>query len=103
MTTTVLDSPFDALLPFTVNLNVPRGEERVVTDNFVVPEVVTDVGENDALLPEGNPVTLNTTGPVYEFFGVTLTLYVAVDPFVTVVDVGDALNANDCGGGAGAT
>ncbi len=47
-----------------MSLNVPRAEECVFTDSFVVPDVVMDIGENDALLPDGNPDTLNTTVPV---------------------------------------
>jgi len=55
---------FKESVPFTVSLNVPRAEECVFTDSFVVPDVVMDIGENDALLPDGNPDTLNTTVPV---------------------------------------
>jgi hypothetical protein len=61
------------LVPFTVNVNVPRLENLVPTDMLVVPDVVTEVGENATVAPLGSPDTLKFTLPVYPFFGLSVT------------------------------
>jgi hypothetical protein len=67
VTFTVLLSPLAEFVPFTVSVHVPRAEDCVFTESCVVPEVVTDPGENEALLPEGSADTLKATAPVYPF------------------------------------
>lgn len=59
-----LVSFFVAFVPLIVSVNVPRADDFVFTESFVVPEVVTDAGEKDALLPDGSPDALNATAPV---------------------------------------
>jgi hypothetical protein len=61
------------LVPFTVSVNVPRLENLVPTDMLVVPDVVTEVGENATDAPLGSPDTLKFTLPVYPFFGLRVT------------------------------
>jgi hypothetical protein len=50
--------------PVTLSVNVPREAREVPMLSLVVPEVVTEVGENEAVAPEGRPLTLNLTLPV---------------------------------------
>ena len=65
MTLTELVKPLVESVPFAVSVNVPRTERFVYTDNFVVPDVVTEAGENEAVAPDGNRERLNVTVPVY--------------------------------------
>jgi hypothetical protein len=54
---------------------VPRGVAAVVDTLIVVdPDVVTVVGLNAAVAPEGRPVTLKATVPVNPFTGVTVAV-----------------------------
>jgi hypothetical protein len=97
-TFTVLVSFFAEFAPFMVSVKVPRAEEVVFMESFVDPEVVIEDGENEALLPDGSPDAVNATAPVYPLCAVTVMLYVAAVPFVTVFALGDALSAKDCAG-----
>jgi hypothetical protein len=50
------------LVPVIVSVNVPVGVlERVEIVSLEVPEPVTDVGLNEALVREGKPLTLKLT------------------------------------------
>ncbi len=54
-----------------------------------MPEAETEAGLNDAA-PAGRPVTLNATTPVNPVRGFTVAVNVALTPWVTGCDVGDA-------------
>jgi hypothetical protein len=62
----------------------------VATVRVDVPEPATDVGLNVAVAPDINPLTLKLTFPANPLSPVTVTVYVALDPRVTVWEVGDA-------------
>ncbi len=88
------------LCPLIVNLDVPAGVDFVVvTVIFVVPEVVTDVGEKLAFVPDGSPLTLNVTTPVKPFCAVTVTEYDALFPGLTFFELGEAAMVNEAAGG----
>ena len=86
------------LVPWTVSVNVPRAEFLVASVSFEVPEVVSVIGENDAVAPVGTPLTANVTVPVNPFCGVTETLKETLPPFETVLDEGDIESAKVGGG-----
>ena len=78
------------LVPLMLKVNVPEGVclvvEIVVT---VVPLPVTEVGLNVAVVPAGKPLTLKVTTPLNPFCGVTVAVYVVLDPLLTVRVAGD--------------
>jgi len=76
-----------------LSANVPRAEFFVETVSFVVPELVIEDGENDAVAPVGSPVIANLTMPLNPFCGVTEMLYVALAPRETVLEVGETESA----------
>lgn len=59
---------------------LPFDPEGTVTDRVVVPEPVTEVGENNTVLPLGWPLTANPTVWSKPPEGVTVIEYVAVPP-----------------------
>lgn len=62
----------------------------VATVMVVLPEVVTEVGLNDAVTPAGMPLTEKFTAPVNPFNGATATLYAVPCPRTTVWLAGEA-------------
>jgi hypothetical protein len=62
----------------------------VETLSVVEPEVLTDAGVNEAVAPDGNPVTLNATVPLKPVPAVTVAVYVVLPPARTVRDAGVA-------------
>jgi hypothetical protein len=54
------------------------------TVSVELPELMTDVGLNDALVRGGNPVKLKLTVPENGPEGVIVTLYVVCEPLLTV-------------------
>ena len=76
------------LVPLTVNAYVPRATFFLVSSvNVVVPDVVTDVGENRAVTFCGRALIENVTGPVNPVPGTSVTTYV-VFPFLGTVRLG---------------
>jgi len=72
-------------LPVTVRVYVPFGAFRFGDIVRVeVPEPATDVGLNEELVREGNPLTLKLTGEVNGPNGVIVTPYVVLEFGVTV-------------------
>ena len=55
-----------------------------------VPEVLIDVGEKLACIPEGSPLTVRPTVPVNELRAATLTLKLVPCPAATLRDPGVA-------------
>jgi hypothetical protein len=73
-----------------VNGYAPRGVAAVVATLIVVdPDVVTEVGSNVAVVPDGRPVTLKLTVPVKPSAGMTVTVYVVLSPGATVRNAGE--------------
>ena len=63
------------VLPVTVSVEMPIGVfEVVVTLKVELPEPVTDAGLNDAVAPDGRPLTLSATGPANPLNAAMLTV-----------------------------
>ena len=63
------------LVPLIVSVYVPPGVEALVeTVRVVEPEVVMDAGLNEAVVPDGSPVTLNATVPLNPVPGLTVAV-----------------------------
>lgn len=78
-------------MPVIFSVNVPRGVlERVVIVSLEVPEPVTDVGLNVAVVREGKPLTLKLTVPLKPLSAVTVTVYEVVPGRPTVCELGEA-------------
>ena len=60
------------------------------TVSVVEPDVVTDAGLNEAVAPDGSPLTLNVTGPLNPVPAVTVAVYVVFAPARMVLDAGVA-------------
>ena len=60
----------------------------IVVEAEVIPETVIDSGLKLAFAPPGNPATANTTDRLNPLRGVTVIVYLAVDPRTTVCDSG---------------
>ena len=56
----------------------------IVEETEVVPETVADAGLKLAFAPPDNPVTANATDPLSPPEGVTVIVYLVVDPRTTV-------------------
>jgi hypothetical protein len=79
------------LVPVSVNVELPAGVLPVVVIVSVdVPDVVTEVGLNDAVAPVGSPLALRFTVPVNPFKAPIVAVYVVDPPAVTVRELGDA-------------
>lgn len=62
------------LVPRTVNAYVPRATFFLVSSvNVVVPDVVTELGENRAVTCFGKELIENVTGPVNPLPGTSVT------------------------------
>ena len=70
-------------------------EELVVMVSVDVPPPFTEVGLKVAVEFVGSPLILNDTVPVKPLIGVTVTVYVALLPRVTVSDEGEAETENE--------
>jgi hypothetical protein len=82
------------LVPVIVKGKLPVGVEAVVaTVKVELPDVATVAGLKDAVAPTGNPLTLRVTVPVNPPDGVTVAVYVALPPGVTVTEAGVAETA----------
>ena len=74
-----------------VSVYVPTGVEALVeTLSVVGPDVLTDAGLNEAVAPDGSPLTLKVTVPLNPVPGVTVAVYVVPAPAMTVLDDGVA-------------
>ena len=63
------------LVPVTVTVAFPAGVlPLVVIVRVEVPEVVTDIGENEATAPVGKPVAVKLTAPVKPFSAPIVTV-----------------------------
>jgi hypothetical protein len=79
------------LVPVIVSVLVPVGVlERVERVSVEVPEPVTDVGLNVALVREGRLLTLKLTLPLNPLIAVTVTVYEVVPGCPTVRELGEA-------------
>src|ERR1700683_1078529 len=75
----------DPLTPEIVNVVALNGvDAAVVIVSVEVPEVVIELGEKAAVASSGSPDAAKLTLPVNSFCGVTVTVYVAFPPCVTV-------------------
>jgi hypothetical protein len=84
------------LVPLILNEKVPVVvEELVVMVSVDVPPPFTEVGLKVAVEFVGSPLILNDTVPVKPLIGVTVTVYVALLPRVTVSDEGEAETENE--------
>src|SRR5262249_13992141 len=84
------------LVPLIVSVNVPvRALREVLIDRVEVE--AAGLGENEALVREGNPLTLRLTEPVKPLPGVIVTVYVVPAPWVTVWLEGVALRVKLAG------
>jgi hypothetical protein len=73
-----------------LKLNVPEGVFLVVeTVRTVFPPPVIEGGLNAAVVLAGKPLTLKVTTPLNPFMGLTVAVYVVLDPFLTVCAAGD--------------
>jgi hypothetical protein len=63
---------------------------EVLTVSVELPDVVTEPGLKLAVAPVGNPLTLKVTAPVNPPVGVTVAVYEALAPAVTVAEAGVA-------------
>ncbi len=66
-------------VPVTRIVNVPRGFGAVLIVRITVPVSdvpfsVTEVGENEPVDPDGNPLTTRETAPANPFSDVTVTV-----------------------------
>src|SRR6516225_4913241 len=78
------------LVPVMVIVYVPVGVvELVETDRVELPEPATEVGLKFAVAPLGNPLTLKFTDPVKPFTALTVDVYEAPAPAVTVCELGE--------------
>lgn|SRR5215472_1962336 len=78
------------LVPLMLKVNVPEGVDLVVEIvTTVVPLPVSEVGLNVAVVSAGKPLTLKVTTPLNPFCGVTVAVYVVLDPLLTVRVAGD--------------
>jgi hypothetical protein len=87
---TVVDFEDPPLVPIMFNVNVPAGVflvVEIVTTVFPLP--VIEVGLNLAVALAGKPLTLKVTTPLNPFIGLTVAVYVVLDPLLTVCDAGD--------------
>jgi len=74
-----------------VIVNVPTGVLlRVVMVSALVPDPVTEAGLKVAVVRDGNPVALRLTLPEKPFSEPTVTVYVVLEPRVTVREDGVA-------------
>lgn len=88
---TVVERTSDPLVPVTVSVKAPAGVDvEVVTDRVELPEPATEVGLKAPVAPPGNPLTLKLTAPVKPPDGVTVAVYEAPAPAVTVCELGVA-------------
>jgi len=79
------------LVPWIVNVNVPRGVLDLVETVIVeLPEPVMDAGLNDAVARDGKPLALRLTLPLNPLTDDTVTVYVVEFPRVTEREAGDA-------------
>ena len=60
----------------------------IVAEAEVVPETVIDCGLKLAFAPPGNPATANATDRLNPLMGVTVIVYLVVDPRTTVCESG---------------
>jgi hypothetical protein len=60
----------------------------VVTASVDDPEPMTELGENEAVAPDGRPVTLSATLPTKPFIAETVVVYDALSPVTTFVELG---------------
>jgi hypothetical protein len=58
--------------------------------SVVEPAVFTELGLKEAVVPEGNPVTVKPTVPVKPLIGATVAAYVVLPPGGTVRELGVA-------------
>jgi hypothetical protein len=72
-------------------VKVPVGFFPVLTVMVDVPEPLIVLGLNDAVAPEGKPLTLSITVPLKPFTAATFAVYVVLAPFLTVCDAGVAV------------
>ena len=87
---TVVDFVVPALVPLMLKLNVPSFVFLVVeTVTIVFPAPVTEVGLNVAVVFAGKPLTLKVTTPPNPPSGLTVAVYVVLDPLLTVCAAGD--------------
>ena len=79
------------LVPVIVSVFVPAGVLlAVVMVSVLDPDPAMELGLKLAVAREGSPLTLRLTVPVNPFSAPTVTLYVVLDPRVTVCEAGDA-------------
>ena len=72
---TVVVCVMDPLVPLIVSVELPVAVvEATVTVIVEVPEPVTEVGENAAVAPVGNPLAVKATEPVNPFTAVTVAV-----------------------------
>jgi hypothetical protein len=68
-----------------LKVKVPVGVFLVVeTVKTVFPLPVSEVGLNVAVVFAGKPLTLKVTTPLNPFIGLTVAVYVVLDPLLTV-------------------
>jgi hypothetical protein len=87
---TVVDFEDPPLVPIMLNVNVPAGVflvVEIVTTVFPLP--VIEVGLNLAVAFAGKPLALKVTTPLNPFIGLTVAVYVVLDPLLTVCEAGD--------------
>ena len=60
------------------------------TLKVVEPDALTDAGLNEAVAPDGSPLTLNVTVPVKPVPAVTVAVYVVPAPARMLLDAGVA-------------
>jgi len=76
-------------VPVIVTVELPSGvAELVVTVIVEVPDVVMEAGENDAVAPDGKPLTISVTGPANPPDAATFTVKVVLDESPTVAEPG---------------
>jgi hypothetical protein len=83
----------EPLVPLMVRVELlaelPAG---IVTVSVELPDVRIEVGENEAMAPDGRPLTEKSTTPVNEPRASTFTAYVALPPGFTEVVLGVAVS-----------
>lgn len=80
-------------VPVIVSVAVPPVTEELADKvNVLVPVVV--VGENDAVTPVGSPAIARLTFPVKPYFGMTVTVLLAVPPALMLRLFGEPSKAN---------
>lgn len=88
---TLADCENEPIVPVMFKVKVPVGFFPVLTVMVDVPEPLIVLGLNDAVAPEGKPLTLSITVPLKPFTAATFAVYVVLAPFLTVCDAGVAV------------